>query len=105
MTRSIRLVLASAVLLSTVETSWGQLNIRPASAPLVTAEGEAWFRAGEPFVYSGGLYYPSGALIHFLPNEMVRSGMYRGVPLYSRTTIQPFSVVFVPIAGGLMQPY
>ena len=105
MTRSIRLLLASVVLLSAAETSWGQLNIQPTPAPLVTAEGEAWFRAGEPIVYSGGLYYPAGALIHFLPNEMVRTGMFRGVPLYSRTTIEPFSVVFVPVAGGLMQPY
>jgi hypothetical protein len=105
MTRSIRLLLASAVLLSAAGTSSAQLNIQPTSAPLVTAEGEAWFRAGEAIVFSGGLYYPAGALIHFLPNEMVRTGMYRGVPLYSRTTIEPFSVVFVPVSGGLMQPY
>ena len=36
---------------------------------------------------------------------MVRSGFSRGVPLYSRTTIEPYSVVFVPIGGGMMQPY
>jgi len=105
MTRSIRLLFVTAVLLSAAETSRAQLNIQPTPAPLVTAEGEAWFRAGEAIVYSGGLYYPAGALIHFLPNEMVRTGMYRGVPLYSRTTIEPYSVVFVPVSGGLMQPY
>jgi hypothetical protein len=79
--------------------------MQPTPAPFVTADGETWFRAGEPIVFAGGLYYPAGALIHFLPNEMVRTGMYRGVPLYARTTIEPFSVVFVPVAGGLMQPY
>jgi hypothetical protein len=105
MTRSICVLLVSAVLLTAAETSWAQLNIQPTPAPLVTAEGEAWFQAGEPIVSAGGLYYPAGALIHFLPNEMVRTGMFRGVPLYSRTTIEPFSVVFVPISGGLMQPY
>ena len=104
MTR-IRLLLVSAFLLTVVETSWGQINIQPTPAPLVTAEGETWFQAGEPIVAAGGLYYPAGALIHFLPNEMVRTGMYRGVPLFSRTTIEPFSVVFVPVSGGLMQPY
>jgi hypothetical protein len=105
MTRSVRLLLASAVLFSAAETSWGQLTIQPTPAPLVTAESETWFRAGEPIVFAGGLFYPAGALIHFLPNEMVRTGMYRGVPLYARTTIEVFSVVFVPVSGGLMQPY
>jgi len=105
MTRSVRLLLASAVLFTAAENSWGQPSMQPTPAPLVTAEAETWFQAGEPVVFAGGLYYPAGALIHFLPNEMVRTGMYRGVPLYARTTIEPFSVVFVPVAGGLMQPY
>jgi hypothetical protein len=36
---------------------------------------------------------------------MVRTGTYDGVPLYSRTTIEPNSVVYVPLSGGRMQPY
>jgi hypothetical protein len=36
---------------------------------------------------------------------MVRSGHYNGVPVYSDTTIEPFSVVYVPVSRGLMQPY
>lgn len=28
-----------------------------------------------------------------------------GVPLYTRTTIEPYSIVYVPLAGGRMQPY
>ena len=79
--------------------------VQPTPVPLVTAENEAWYRAGEPIAFAGNLYYRAGAAIHFLPNEMVRSGFYRGVPLYSRTTIEPFSVIFVPAGGELMQPY
>jgi hypothetical protein len=100
-----RLFLASAVLISAASTSWGQVNIQPTPAPLVTAENETWYRTGEPIAFAGNLYYRAGAAIHFLPNEMVRSGSYRGVPFYSRTTIEPFSVIFVPAGGGLMQPY
>jgi hypothetical protein len=59
----------------------------------------------EPVIFAGEYYYPAGPAIHFLPNEMVPSGLYRGVPLYSRTTIEPNSIVFIPIAGGMMQPY
>ena len=56
-------------------------------------------------MYAGNFYYPAGAQVHFNGNEMVRTGFYQGVPLYSKTTIEPFSIVFVPVRGGLMQPY
>jgi len=36
---------------------------------------------------------------------MVRTGSYRGIPLYSDTTLEPNSIVFVPIGGGRLQPY
>jgi hypothetical protein len=56
-------------------------------------------------LYAGNYYYPAGARIHFNENEMVRSGTYDGVPLYERTTIEPFSVVYVPLPGKMMRPY
>jgi hypothetical protein len=82
-----------------------QVNLQPTPTPIVTAENEVWYRTGEPVLYAGSVYYPAGPAIHFNGDEMVRSGFYRGVPLYSRTTIEPYSVVFVPIGGGTMQPY
>lgn len=36
---------------------------------------------------------------------MVMSGHFQGIPLYARTTIEPYSVVYVPLSGGLMKPY
>jgi len=99
------LLLAAALLTGVANTSSGQVTLRPTPAPVVTAENETWLRTGEPLAFAGNLYYPAGAAIHFLANEMVRTGSFRGVPLYSRTTIEPFSVIFVPIGGGLMQPY
>jgi hypothetical protein len=100
-----RLLLASTVLIATASTSWGQPTIQPTPVPTVSAENETWYRAGEPLSFAGNLYYPAGAALHFLPNEMVRSGFYRGIPFYSRTTIEPFSMIFVPAGRGLMQPY
>jgi hypothetical protein len=82
-----------------------QALTRPAAAPYVTAENERWFVEGEPIMFAGNLYYPAGAQVFFNGNEMVRSGFYIGIPLYTRTTIEPYSVVYVPVAGGLMQPY
>jgi len=82
-----------------------QMTMRPTPYPVVTAEDEKWFISGEPITSDGLVYYPSGAQVYFNPYEMVRSGYYRGVPLFSKTTIEPYSVVFVPLPGGLMQPY
>jgi len=99
--------LVGAVLLafSTHVPVQAQVISRASRAPVVTAESERWYLEGEPITYSGHLYYPSGAQIHFNANEMVRSGFYQGIPLYLRTTVEPYSVVLVPVRGGMMQPY
>lgn len=85
--------------------SGAQVSLQPAPRPLVTAEAEGWYAAGEPITFAGTFYYRAGAQVHFDGNTMVRSGFYLGIPLYTRTTEEPYSRVFVPIAGGLMQPY
>jgi len=82
-----------------------QMNMRTTPAPLVTAENEGWYLRGDPVMFAGDVYYAAGAQVYFNPNEMVRSGVFLGVPLYTRTTIEPFSIVFVPVSHGLMQPY
>ena len=78
---------------------------QPTPLPTVTANSESWYQNGEPLLHEGIVYYPRGAAVYFDRDEFVRSGFYRGIPVYSRTTIEPFSIVFVPLAGGLMQPY
>lgn len=82
-----------------------QITLQPTPSPIVTADNEAWYQAGVPINHAGNTYYPSGPLVHFNGNEMIRSGHYDGIPLYSRTTIEPYSFVFVPLKGGLVQPY
>jgi hypothetical protein len=82
-----------------------QVQYRPTDVPIVTAENESWYVNGEPLQFSGDLYYPAGAKVFFNGNTMVRSGNYNGVPLYTDTTLEPFSVVYVPLPGGQMQPY
>ena len=93
------------VAVSAANPAAAQSVLRPTPQPIVTAENEPWYLSGEPITYAGNLYYPAGAQVFFNPNEMVRSGFHMGVPLYTRTTIEPFSVVYVPLAGGRMQPY
>jgi hypothetical protein len=96
------LVLSVAVLIPNIGNA--QL-IQPTPPPLVTAASASWQINGEPVFFSGQFYYPAGPTVYFDGNVMVRSGVYQMVPLYSDTTIEPFSVVFVPVGGKVMRPY
>ena len=82
-----------------------QVQSRPTDAPIVTANNESWYINREPIQFAGDLYYPAGAAVFFDGNTMVRSGHYNGVPLYTDTTLEPYSVVYVPLERGVMQPY
>jgi hypothetical protein len=96
---------ALAAMLAMGSTTLAQPSLQPTPKPIVTAENEAWYQAGVPITVAGNTYYPTGPLVHFNGNEMVRSGHFQGIPLYSRTTLEPYSFVFAPLSGGLMQPY
>jgi len=106
MNRSLRLVvILGAIAGWTGGAATAQVNYHPTPAPIVTAENEPWYLAGEPVMYSGNIYYRTGPQVYFNGAEMVRSGFFHDIPLYTRTTIEPYSLVFVPLRGGLMQPY
>ena len=99
------LLLAAALITCAPSTAAAQVNYRPTPAPIVTAEGEQWYLDGSPVMVDGLVYFQAGAKEHFNPYEMVRSGSFRGIPIYVRPMLQTGSVVYVPLAGGLMQPY
>src|SRR5438067_5311341 len=80
-----------------------QIQSRPTDPPIVSAANESWYVNGEPIEFAGDMFYPAGATVFFNGNTMVRSGHYNGVPVYSDTTLEPYSVVYVPIGRGLMQ--
>ena len=101
--RSRALLFLCAVLLS--GAAQAQVMWQPTEPPLVTADNEAWYRAGVAIEWNGEFYYPGGAPEAFNRYQMVRAGSYRGIPLYTDATLEPYSIVFVPIAGGRMQPY
>ena len=82
-----------------------QATSRPTEAPAVTADSKSWYVAREPIQVGADFYYPAGATVFFDGNTMVQTGTYEGVPLFSDKTLEPFSVVYVPVARGSMQPY
>src|SRR5918993_1909832 len=101
--RSRALLVLFAALLS--GPAYGQATWQPSMPPLVTAENTTWFQSGEPIIWNGDYYYPAGARQGFNQYQMVRSGSFRGIPLYTDATLEPYSIVFVPLAGARMQPY
>jgi hypothetical protein len=105
MRRTARFVLLVILALAATSLAVAQIRLQSTTPPTITAENEPWYVTNDPVIFAGNNYYPAGPSIHFLANEMVLSGFFRGVPLYTRTTIEPYSIVFVPVAGGLMRPY
>ena len=97
-------LLVLIALLSAVPAA-AQIQSRPSDPPIVTADNDQWYVRGEPVQFAGDLYYPAGPQVFFNGNHMVRSGQYNGVPLYTDTTVEPFSIVYVPLSRGLMQPF
>ena len=100
-----RILFCTAMAVFAARNAGAQITNRPAEPPAVSAESQGWYMSGEPITDAGNLYYPAGPRVFFNGNEMVPSGSYLGVALYTRTTIEPYSVVFVPLSGGLLQPY
>lgn len=100
-------VLSALVVLALANTSpaGAQVYRHETPPPTVTAASASWQAAGEPIFHAGNFYYPAGATVFFDGKVMVRTGAYEGVPLYADVTLEPFSIVYVPIGGALMQPY
>jgi len=102
--RAQRIAIAALLTLSPCAAG-AQATWQPTPEPVVTAENTSWYRSGEPIEWNSARYYPAGVVQFFNGNQMVRSGFFRGIPLYVDATLEPNSIIFVPLAGGRMQPY
>lgn len=105
MFRRARQIALATLLTLTPAIGSAQIIWQPTPVPLVTAENTTWFQSGQAIEYNGELYYPSGPVEFFNPFQMVRTLSFRGIPLYIDTTLEPNSIVFVPLSGGRMQSY
>jgi len=96
---------AAAFILLLGHSAAAQISLQPTPPPATTAESESWYLNGGPVSFAGSVYYPAGAVTHFNRNDMVRTGVLGATPVYVRTTQEPGSIIYVPLAGGLMKPY
>ena len=67
--------------------------------------GAEWPTSGDPVPYNGASHYPAGPRVFFDGNVMAQIGTFRGVPIYADTTLEPNSIVYVPVSGGQLRPY
>src|SRR5262245_23421302 len=99
----IRLAVLTVVLVPTMGS--GQGMQLPTSPPEVTAANASWQLNSEPIVVQGLVYDPTRDTRMFDGQVMTRIGVYEGVPVYADATLEPFSVVFVPIGRERMRTY
>lgn len=96
-------LVACAVLVPRV----GSGQVFPQQTPPVVTDPATASRlvSGEPIYFDGRFYYPTGPLAFFDPNVMVRTGSYQGIPVYSNSTLEPWSIIYLPIGGTALRPY
>src|SRR5215471_5316920 len=73
--------------------------------PDVSAAGAAWQINSEPIIVAGLTYYPTRGFRLFDGQVMAQTGTYDRVPVYSDTTMAPYTEVYVPLGSGRMRIY
>jgi hypothetical protein len=73
--------------------------------PTVTASGADWQINSDPIVVSGIVYYPTRGFRVFDGQVMAQVGLFDRVPVYADTTLEPYSLMYVPIGGARMREY
>ena len=73
--------------------------------PTVSAAGADWQINSDPIVVVGIVYYPTRAFRMFDGQVMAQVAVFDRVPVYADTTLEPYSLVYVPIGGARMREY
>ena len=103
--RAVAVATLLLVVVAVPESGNAQVYSFDTPPPAVTASRSPWQLSGEPLFHAGSYYYPAGPTVFFDGRVMTRTGVYEGVPLYEDATLEPFSIVYVPIGGAVMRPY
>jgi hypothetical protein len=73
--------------------------------PDVSAAGAEWQINSEPIIVEGLTYYPTRGFRLFDGQVMAQTGSYGRVPVYSDTTLGPYTEIYVPLGSGRMRVY
>ncbi|HEX8243736.1 MAG TPA: hypothetical protein VF541_09580, partial [Longimicrobium sp.] len=66
------------------------------------AEGTDWYRANQPFEWSGHRYHKKYPPRFITPDELVHVGQFRGVPVFASRgdSGTPISILALPVRPG-----
>jgi hypothetical protein len=73
--------------------------------PDVTAAAAEWQVNSEPVMVGGLVYHPTRSFRFFDGQVMAQIGIFERVPVYADTTLEPFSVLYVPVSRDRMREY
>src|SRR5215510_7449951 len=103
MPRVAHIALSLALLLST--TAAAQVYQWRTPPPPASAQYAEWQFNSEPIIVNSVLYHPTRETRFFDGGIMAQVGVYRSVPIYADVTLEPHSVVYVPVGRNLMRGY
>src|ERR1043165_4860680 len=85
----------------------GSAQVYPlrSAAPEVTAATADWQINSEPIVVDGAVYLPTRAMRLFDGEVMTQVGIYQRVPVYADVTLEPNSILYVPVGRDRMRTY
>jgi hypothetical protein len=98
-----RLFLTVAVLLP--KTGNAQVYQFRTSPPMVTAAAMDWQINSEPIVVNGLVYYPTRGFRFFDGQVLMQVGVVDRIPVYADSTLEPYSLVYVPIGRDRVREY
>src|SRR5436190_10723237 len=73
--------------------------------PEVTAATATWQVSSEPIIVQGLVYLSTRDYRFFDGQVMTQVGVYQRVPVYADTTLEVYSVVYVPVGALRMRAY
>jgi len=73
--------------------------------PEVTAAAAEWQINSEPVIVGGLVYHPTRSFRFFDGQVMAQIGIFERVPVYADTTLEPFSVLYMPVSRDRMREY
>jgi len=73
--------------------------------PEVSAANASWQVNSEPIILQGIVYYPTREYRIFDGQVMAQISIYQGVPVYTDTTLEPWSIVYVPVGRDRMRAW
>jgi len=74
-------------------------------SPMVTATAADWQINSDPVVVNGLVYYPTRGFRFFDGQVMMQIGVVERVPVYADTTLEPYSILYIPIGRDRMREY